>query len=425
MYCSACGTPNPDGSAFCTSCGKPLAPVQPQPQQPVYQQPVYQQPVYQQPVYQQPVYQPPVPVEEGRETFASHFRLKWRKFVSSPFALIVTILYTICFLMTLFQTFGETGIWNYYLNDDSILGFLLIMLTLTPGLLTTLGMWLLYGGACKRNDDPLNTSGLRIIQVIQIIIMVFYCILVAIVSIGMFTNMSVSSRLFGSFYYGRVSVGAAIVVLGVLIFGMVIMAKTIAMIAHMRDCALDEIPSSDHVMFVAVMQFISGGLMIVLVLISGVNMEHVLDLPLNTLLQVFVMPFLFGVLLINYKSLMDELEDDYIAFEEENRQQTYAAQYAHVMAPQAHIQMAPTGYGPAWKRAKTEQAVQTSTDWTCTCGRVNRSYVTTCSCGKNKREVMVPEEKPEKKCWYCPECGTPNDADTKTCTECGTSLENE
>ena len=121
MFCPKCGSQNPDGAMFCTTCGEKIgiapqsvveqaenvaaavneqaaevteevtaavteaaapvaetvneafanaAPVIPetpaQPvfeqapvQQPVYQQPVYQQPVYQQPVYQQPVYQQP------------------------------------------------------------------------------------------------------------------------------------------------------------------------------------------------------------------------------------------------------------------------------------------------------------------------------------------------------------------------------
>lgn len=53
MFCSNCGSQNPDGSSFCSGCGQPL--VQAQPQQPV-QQPM-QQPVQQfsQPM---PAYQP-------------------------------------------------------------------------------------------------------------------------------------------------------------------------------------------------------------------------------------------------------------------------------------------------------------------------------------------------------------------------------
>ena len=95
MYCESCGTFIPDGQAFCSNCGTPVAAVQSAPQpvaqaapapapqtvaqpvaapapapqpipvQPVYQQPAYQQPAYQQqvqPAYQQPVYTQPVTV---------------------------------------------------------------------------------------------------------------------------------------------------------------------------------------------------------------------------------------------------------------------------------------------------------------------------------------------------------------------------
>lgn len=60
MFCSKCGTQNPDNAAVCQTCGAPMAaaPQQAAPQQPVYQQAAPQQPVYQQPAYPQ---QPTVP----------------------------------------------------------------------------------------------------------------------------------------------------------------------------------------------------------------------------------------------------------------------------------------------------------------------------------------------------------------------------
>lgn len=82
MLCNKCGMQNPDGSAFCVSCGAPLNNAEPaqqnndysqQYQQPVQQnndysqQPVqqYQQPVQQQ--YQQPVQQYQQPVQQYQQ----------------------------------------------------------------------------------------------------------------------------------------------------------------------------------------------------------------------------------------------------------------------------------------------------------------------------------------------------------------------
>lgn len=37
-------------------------------------------------------------------------------------------------------------------------------------------------------------------------------------------------------------------------------------------------------------------------------------------------------------------------------------------------------------------SAHTPGNWTCTCGRVNASYVSSCFCGKSKREVMSQKE---------------------------------
>lgn len=65
-----------------------------------------------------------------------------------------------------------------------------------------------------------------------------------------------------------------------------------------------------------------------------------------------------------------------------------------------------------------------SDDWKCTCGRVNRPYVSTCACGRSKYIGEVEAEKNtalEK--WRCVGCGTENAAKVKYCQNCGVTKE--
>ena len=53
-YCNQCGAQNPEGSAFCSSCGSSIAP---KPQETSTAQSTYSQPVYPQPAYTSPLHQ--------------------------------------------------------------------------------------------------------------------------------------------------------------------------------------------------------------------------------------------------------------------------------------------------------------------------------------------------------------------------------
>ena len=145
MYCESCGTFIPDGQAFCSNCGTPVAAVQSAPQpvaqaapapapqtvaqpvaapapapqpvpvQPVYQQPAYQQPAYQQPAYQQqaqpvqPVYQQPVytqPVTVAPVAAAPAKRSNGAATAGLVFGILTLVFCLIPFLFWGFALFG-------------------------------------------------------------------------------------------------------------------------------------------------------------------------------------------------------------------------------------------------------------------------------------------------------------------------------
>lgn len=327
MFCTACGKQNAEGSTFCTSCGTPLVQkeAQPQPQQPVYQQPVYQQPVYQQPVYQQPIYQQPVyqqpvyqqPVyqpaaAENEWDFASYFRQKWRIFVASPLPLIITILYSLLSLLTLINIFDGASTLNAIANALPFMRKMLRelgdtltfleLLAFTPTFLTALGMWLVFAGAAKKDISPLNTSGLNMIRIGQVITLVLHCLLYAVITIGLFG---------ASEYISDSNAVTMFLLIGIMVFSVVVQAKTISMLSAMRDCGVYDRPNASGVTFIAVMQFIVGSLQF-LVLVYQIYEFEYYEPSFNTILGL-VMPFLYGVVLMLYKGKMNSLQADYDA----------------------------------------------------------------------------------------------------------------
>ena len=112
MFCTKCGTENPDGNGFCGKCGSPLTqsvaepqaqPVQPtQPTQPDQNaaQPVYQQPQYQQPYAQQPQYQQPY----GQPVYGAPYYQQGmpKKFKTVPIVIGVCAAVVVVFLVVLF-----------------------------------------------------------------------------------------------------------------------------------------------------------------------------------------------------------------------------------------------------------------------------------------------------------------------------------
>ena len=93
MFCPNCGAQNPEGVAFCGSCGTPLGAAQQQPvqqpaQQPV-QQPQYQQPV-QQPPYQQQYQQQPQMAQQQWQQYPQYQPQK-KKFPLSKIILLVLV----------------------------------------------------------------------------------------------------------------------------------------------------------------------------------------------------------------------------------------------------------------------------------------------------------------------------------------------
>lgn len=356
MYCNACGKPNPDGSAFCSSCGKPLDPtstVQPTPAQSVRPS-------------TQPISKP-----AGTTVltdFRSHFRKSWREFATTPLALALIICHSVGVLLNfidldttmesmevLLDTLNalnssQTGSGNFVMT-------LMQILLIAPGVLTALGLWMLYMDARDQSSRPINVTGLKVIMGLQSTTMVLYCLYVFVLFC---TSCSAAQELSGNGYLAsaaRTAINTAmavVVIVGGL--GIAFFWLTIKFIISVRDCAECCEPDTKYVKGFAVLEFISGGLSALIMLSYGITLSMVVSCAL---------PFLFGVILLKYKDLMETLSWEQANFE---------AQYEATQTVQSQ-------YIPTWKRMEME--------------------------------------KKSADAWYCINCGSHNDPDAICCSKCG------
>ncbi len=151
------------------------------------------------PQYAAPQYAPPQPpVKPAVNPNQNRARITARNVATSPLFLIATIAFTISSLIGVYSTFQTFGHGMYYGSDiSSVLGLLSSITTLVLSLLMVLGLWLIFGNACAHPDGRMSTAGLTIIKVAQIIIFVFYCIILLAAFIGLIAGTS-----FGTSYRG-------------------------------------------------------------------------------------------------------------------------------------------------------------------------------------------------------------------------------
>ena len=129
MFCPNCGAQNPDGAAFCGSCGASLAapqqsaqPVQQPVQQPQYQQTQYQQPQYQQPQMQQPyqqsAYQQPMQQPYQQPQMAEQWQQPKKK-KSKLVSYLILLAVAVVLYFVLKGVFGSMGNKNKNKGDPT------------------------------------------------------------------------------------------------------------------------------------------------------------------------------------------------------------------------------------------------------------------------------------------------------------------
>ncbi len=192
MFCSKCGTKNPDNANFCQGCGSPLnKPFQEKTQDSAEN--FYQSPppyINPEPTVNQDTVRidPASPLEALRKVATSGL------FRFTAFAFCSLILSNI---LAMFDTSYFWGIYSEIFNniDPNVVdgtsrflgGFSLVtaIFSQIPNVLIAVGLWMTYATAASKKDKPFNTTGLTIIKVLYVVSLVIMCVLLALMMIVM------------------------------------------------------------------------------------------------------------------------------------------------------------------------------------------------------------------------------------------------
>lgn len=286
MICVQCGTSIPDDLQFCPQCGARQAP-------PTYAPPAYPAPA-------RPAVAPAAPADKWNR----HFVKSWRRFVTSIPALALLVCATLVQILGLFGV-ADSGLLGAAIGSiaggDAAkeLGDLFASVSfigMLPGIVTVVAMWMLYLDA--RTPGPrLNTTGMKILKILQIVTLVGTCIALGIgllLMLGLSGGASKSglgglSDLLGVGAWLVALVGAVVIAYNVFVLKVIDAIKT-----TMETCN----PNPTYAMILGVLQIVSGAISLI--------SSFAGDFNFGTLLSV-ACTILYGVLLIQYKNLMEKL----------------------------------------------------------------------------------------------------------------------
>jgi len=315
MFCKNCGAQQESNARFCPHCGSAQAVTPPV----------------------QPVTPPTEPV-----SFADKVRATAKKVGSSPMFLIATICFTLVQVLGLLSLFSTGSILNDYadifeefqLNTQEILSVfentILVsgIVGMIPTIVITVGLWITYG-TCASRKNRINTSGLTMIFVVNLVQLVLSCFILLLALL--FTIIAIP----GINYYAipeteflkSVLVVLLITLLVVFAFVLVYYIKLCTTATNVRNTMKTGVPNKRASRFVGVMCYISGGVLILSgigdLLSAGIatldvfydaSLFYVLpsDLFLSGIssLLTAAAQILFGILIFSYRSKMEALETE-------------------------------------------------------------------------------------------------------------------
>lgn len=358
MYCNACGKPNPEGSAYCSSCGKPICsciaektlieiesykPVSDEKPDNVSEIVATNQQDTEEVHTGEQLY-----TDEKDENFKDYFCLTWKKFMSSMLVLTFVILHMLC------SAFPVIIAYAYAIDFITVY----VLLLSIPGFLTSIGLWKIYFKARVRMNGPIQVDGIKWIKQTY-----KACAILLIVLLGVYL-IGPTGPIWGSSGDGWWLIDVVTTV-AVIIY----LFLTMNLLENIEYTAVNEAPNWKSVKGHAIIHFVVGGVVIVYATISLNSFFVAVWMVLIACTAV-----LFGVILLQYRRMMEKLYLRKVNMQETLDNQTILVQNCGI--------------------------VNADGTWVCKCGTYHKAYVATCHCGVNKSDLkkndncLVPSPEP-------------------------------
>lgn len=320
MFCKDCGAQLADDARFCPHCGSAQAVTPPA----------------------QTVTPPAEPVN-----IADKVRATAKKVGSSTAFLIATICLSFMQVLELFALTPTAGIFNMYngiipefsiINQNPLvclenLSLATDIISMIPGLLIILGLWITFF-SCASRKPQVNTSGLTMIFVVNLVQLVFTCLALLAAMIPLAVAYTDADALSDTLFLAdddiieTIALASGLVILVIFAFAVIYYIKICTTISNIRSTLKTGVPSKKVSRFVAIMCYISGAGC----LLSGIfwllsagattleriyadnaisgTLSYVAYISAVTSLLTAAAQIIFGALIFTYRRKMKTLEEE-------------------------------------------------------------------------------------------------------------------
>lgn len=249
--------------------------------------------------------------------------------IRSPLFVVAIVMYTIAIVLRLITDIDSESTFEIclWLDLDESMGWLVSVVNTLPGMITTVGLWILLVEAL--GSHGMGTAGLKVLMASEIVGLIS----LLWVPVGVYAGLSYS--------YAGNELGLFLwpIMIGMMIFGIILGVKKISVIRIVRETAESAMPDGALSGLVGVMTIIAG---------AGGLMSIFTDFSLDDLLSGGAL-LMFGIHFFIYRTTMADLEMESTSYDLGDGGRNFFIRQPTAPATQKeHV--------PAWKQVEASRS---------------------------------------------------------------------